>query len=111
VERAGHATPINAITFGTEKTFFATIGDDGIIMIWNLLTYQLSMRMYGPNCAGKCAFLYGKTLITGWSDGWIRAYDCISGHMSWNIVNAHQGNVNTIFVSKNVRCAFHSLFI
>lgn len=101
ISRAGHTAAISCISFGTEKDYYATISEDGCVMLWRLANYSLVTRIVGP-CAGTCVFLFGGTMITGWADGWIRAYSCKDGKEVWKIVNAHQGSVLCVWVME--RC-------
>lgn len=41
------------------------------------------------------------SLITGWRDGFIRAYDYNNRTELWNIANAHRGAVTSLYADAN----------
>lgn len=51
-----------------------------------------------------CCIAEDKSVVTGWSDGFIRAFQ-ITKHpyspLLWDMVNAHNGPISTIYVDEN----------
>ena len=39
--------------------------------------------------------------VTGWRDGFVRAYDPGSGGVLWEIANAHRGAVTSLYADAN----------
>lgn len=109
-----HFNKINDVAFlANYSELFATASTNDI-RLWNLKEMKEILRIQVPSmeCELKdslnqecycCAFMPdGKTIVSGWSDGRIRAYAPQSGKLQYTIVNAHQrmgafiGSDNTV---------------
>ncbi|TMW61987.1 hypothetical protein Poli38472_009480 [Pythium oligandrum] len=83
---------------------FATISMDGSLRVWNLSTYRLKC-MATEAVAGLCLAFTKKQnpplIVSGWADGWVRAFDASSAQKKWHIANAHRSEVTTVATSFN----------
>lgn len=83
---SSHIAPVMACAFGTQSDLFASISQDGTIRVWDLSDYSV-LAMAQETVAGlSLCFMMPKvgytpitTLISGWNDGCIRAYNAASG--------------------------------
>ena len=72
--------------------------------MWDLSEYKSVFTAYagkagrGSSC---CVAKDDNTIITGWRDGFIRAYDPQSGRVVWEIANAHRGSVTSLYADAN----------
>ena len=41
------------------------------------------------------------SIVTGWRDGFIRAYEFSSGRVLWEMANAHRGSVTCLYADAN----------
>ncbi|RKP20142.1 WD40 repeat-like protein [Rozella allomycis CSF55] len=71
--------------------------------IWNAKTGQELLRIHVPNLECLCiTFNYeGSSLITGWSDGKIRAFGPETGRIQYEINDAHNGGVTAISITNS----------
>lgn len=110
---SSHLGSVTSCAFGDSTEEFATISLDGSVRIWNLSTYQLkcmateatgglsvtfTKRSVAPSAATSRsnAAAASPLVITGWADGWIRAYDATAAQTKWHIANAHRGEVTSV---------------
>ncbi|KAG2389568.1 hypothetical protein C9374_014128 [Naegleria lovaniensis] len=91
---------------------FATISENCEVIYWDVANYLPETQckfaqtdsMKGSNVFPvSCAFIKDEIsiLLTGWSDGSIRAVDCETGEQLWTLVNAHRNAVTKIDTSHN----------
>ena len=68
------------------------------IRIWHLDTCRELLRIVVPNLDCKCVAFTddGKLLLSGWSDGRIRAFGPQTGRLLWTIHDAHTKGVSAI---------------
>lgn len=68
------------------------------IRVWNSKTRQELLRVQVPNleCYCVCFTGNGKHIVSGWSDGKIRAFLPISGKLAYVISDAHNHGVTSI---------------
>mmetsp|Transcript_4864 Transcript_4864/g.10439 ORF Transcript_4864/g.10439 Transcript_4864/m.10439 type:complete len:634 (-) Transcript_4864:766-2667(-) len=96
--QTAHAEKINDLAFPHEfSEVFATCGL-GYIRVWHLATCRELLRIAVPNLEAQCvAFTTdGKSIISGWSDGKIRAFGPQSGKLLYTINDAHSKAVTAI---------------
>ncbi|KAG9392381.1 WD domain G-beta repeat [Carpediemonas membranifera] len=91
IAMAAHAAPVKNIAF--PKGFagvFATCGE-GCIRLWQTATRKELLRIEVPKVVCNCVEFTpdGHTIISGWSDGRIRAFGPQSGKLLYVIENAH----------------------
>lgn len=101
---SSHLGAVTGCAFGDSSEEFATISVDGSLRVWNLSTYHL--KCMATEAAGGLAVAIatrssalGATAISGWADGWIRAYDTSTAQKKWHIANAHRGDVTSVACS------------
>jgi len=98
LEQTNHFEQINDIAFPAEySALFATCsGCD--IRVWHATEYRELMRIQVPNLTCNCIFFMpdGKSIISGWSDGKVRAFGPQSGKLLYTIHNAHQQGVTAV---------------
>ena len=54
-----------------------------------------------PGIYPKCSLFTDEVILSGWSDGKIRAYRVDNNQQLWQIDNAHKGGVTAIALSHN----------
>uniref|UniRef100_K3X1P7 Anaphase-promoting complex subunit 4 WD40 domain-containing protein n=1 Tax=Globisporangium ultimum (strain ATCC 200006 / CBS 805.95 / DAOM BR144) TaxID=431595 RepID=K3X1P7_GLOUD len=108
---SSHLGSIMSCTFGDSNEEFATISIDGSLRVWNLSTYEL--KCMATEAARGLSIVFAKKMpgnsssshasssivVSGWADGWIRAYDAMTAQKKWHIANAHRGEVTSVATS------------
>lgn len=97
-----HSGPVNSVGFpvaGVSERA-ATCSADGTIRLWDLTNYQVEVRCRGPSVCTSVA-VGDDVIVTGWQDGFIRAYAALSGKQLWEIQDAHKGGVTALLLSHN----------
>ncbi|OQS03653.1 hypothetical protein THRCLA_04030 [Thraustotheca clavata] len=98
-----HLAPVMACAFsGSSSESFASLSKDGSLKVWDLSSYRVKCSA-SENIAGL-SLCYSKHqnnnsasfLVTGWADGWLRAYDADNGTRVWHISKAHRGEVTSV---------------
>ena len=108
-----HVHPVTSCWFipGTSDKFITTC-EDGTIRVWDSNNYAVTSRCIaamGKEAAGAagnfahCAIFTDEIIISGWSDGRIRAYRVDNSQLLWQIENAHQGGVTAICLASNTK--------
>ncbi|PRD33158.1 UNVERIFIED_CONTAM: Cilia- and flagella-associated protein 52 [Trichonephila clavipes] len=79
---------------------FATCSKE-TIRVWNVATSQELLRIEVPNMTCNAVFLMqdGRSIISGWDDGKIRAHTPETGHPLYTIEHAHQCGVTVIIAT------------
>ncbi|KAE8899164.1 hypothetical protein PF005_g11747 [Phytophthora fragariae] len=103
---SSHLGAVTGCAFGNSCEEFATISIDGSLRVWDLSTYHLKC-MATETVAGLCititktptASSQSALVISGWADGWLRAYDARTAQPKWHIATAHRGEVNAVACS------------
>lgn len=99
-----HTGCINDVNFGTRSDQFLCIDENGAVKMWDLSEYKSvftalpSKATKGSSC---CIASDDFSIVTGWRDGFIRAYDQSTGRVLWEIANAHRGSVTSIYADAN----------
>lgn len=93
-----HSKHINHIAFPSGYSqVFATcsLGD---VRVWNAATRQELLRIEVPNLECHCLDFTrdGRSILTGWSDGKVRAFLPQSGKLAYAINDAHKGGVTAL---------------
>jgi WD40 repeat protein len=96
-----HYAPVTDIAFPEHSGDIFATASDVDVRIWNLKTCQELLRVAVPNLECKCITFKkdGTSLITGWSDGKIRAFGPQSGRLQYQINDAHKKCVTALAVS------------
>jgi len=91
---------------------FITTSEDGVIRLWDSNNYTVSARctassnLAAQNVGGVvplCAVNTDEVIISGWSDGKIRAFRVDNSQLLWQIDNAHKGGVTSICLASNCK--------
>ncbi|CAG9462289.1 unnamed protein product [Pedinophyceae sp. YPF-701] len=101
--QTAHPGPITGLAFPYEYgEVFATC-DIGTIRVWHLESCRELLRIRVPNLECKCVCLTddGSALVSGWSDGRIRAFGPQTGKLLWVINDAHHKGVTAIACSSD----------
>lgn len=98
---SSHLGAVTGCAFGDSSDECATISVDGSVRLWSLSTYELKC-MATEAAAGLAVAITKRStatvtvVLTGWADGWLRAYDAATAHAKWHIANAHRGHVTSV---------------
>ncbi|KAL2918632.1 hypothetical protein HK105_202033 [Polyrhizophydium stewartii] len=97
-----HYAPINDICFPRDSSDVFATASDTDIRIWNAHTSAELLRIAVPNLECKCITFKkdGKSLISGWNDGKIRAFGPQSGRLQYEINDAHKRGVTALAVTE-----------
>ncbi|KAG1708031.1 hypothetical protein DVH05_024716 [Phytophthora capsici] len=103
---SSHLGAVTSCAFGDSCEEFATISVDGSVRVWDLSTYHLKC-MATEAVAGLCIAISRNVtpatqsgmVVSGWADGWLRAYDASTAQPKWHIATAHRGEVTAIACS------------
>jgi len=93
-----HASPVRQVAFPARfSDVFATCGAEEI-RIWHLASCRELLRVSLPNLVCHCiAFnAAGSEVLSGWSDGAVRAFGPQSGKLLYTVSSAHQQAVTAI---------------
>ena len=72
--------------------------------MWDLSEYKSVFTALPPKPikgSSCCIAADDYSIVTGWRDGFIRAYEYASGRVLWEIANAHRGSVTTLYADAN----------
>jgi len=96
-----HHERINQVAFpvGYSEVFATCSVTD--IRVWNAATRQELLRIQVPNMECYCLAFQrdGKTIVSGWSDGKVRAFLPQSGKLLYAINDAHKNGVTALSLS------------
>jgi len=86
-----HHAPINDIVFPKDCSELFVTCSDNDIRVWNARTRQELLRIQVPNLTCNCVAVTpnGGSILSGWSDGKIRAFYPESGNLKFVITDAH----------------------
>jgi len=100
-----HTGSINDCHFSPQRCDqFVSIDEHGIVKIWDLSEYRsvftgtTGKQNSGSSC---CIALDDDSIVTGWRDGFIRAFDRTSQQIIWEVANAHRGAITSLYVDAN----------
>jgi len=99
---SAHYQPIHCAVFPPDTpSLFVTAAND--IRVWNRKTLNELLRIQIPNIECRCVAVStdGKMIVSGWTDGKIRANLPQSGRLMWAINNAHMGNINCVKITRD----------
>ena len=98
-----HTDAVVDVSFGTRSDIFSTIGRDGSVRVWDLSEYNVMTHgSVGSLQAEALCVLFDTSgdgeaqLLTGWSDGFLRAYSAETGNFLWHVADAHGGPVTAL---------------
>ena len=98
-----HCAPINCVAFPFGYSELVATASRSDIRIWNTRSKVDLLRIQVPNLECHCvAFTKdGKSILSGWSDGKIRAFKPQSGALMFTINDAHTPGAVTALVASN----------
>ncbi|XP_017778484.1 PREDICTED: cilia- and flagella-associated protein 52 [Nicrophorus vespilloides] len=81
---------------------FATASKDSV-RLWSMKTMDELLRIMVPNFScSKVVFAHdGRSILTAWNDGVIRAFTPLTGRLIYAILNAHNKGVSAMDISHN----------
>jgi WD40 repeat protein len=100
-----HSAKVTAVSypFGVSERF-ATASDDRTLRIWDASDYKVITKAYVGDAGTPTSCVFSlDALISGWTDGKIRAHNAETGEFLWEIPNAHRGGVTSLVLSNNQR--------
>lgn len=98
-----HTSAINDIAFPHEfPSCFATASHE-TIRIWSSTKKQELLRIIVPNYTSKSVVFSfdGKSIVSAWNDGVIRAFTPLTGKLIYAIPNAHNKGVTAVALTKS----------
>jgi WD40 repeat protein len=107
-----HTAPVLSCWFSPNASDkFITTSEDGTIRLWDSNNYTVTARCIassssiaqGASVFANCAIFTDEVILSGWSDGRIRAYRADNCQQLWQIDNAHKGGVTAICLSHNCK--------
>ena len=104
LKETNHIGKVNAICFPKDfSEVFATCGKEQI-RVWALKKRLELLRICVPKTECFCIAFSddGKTIISGWSDGKIRAFYPQSGKLMWVIEDAHAHGITAIAMNSTM---------
>lgn len=100
-----HSSGINDVAFphGYSELFATCSNND--LRVWNSRDRTELLRIQVPNKECLCAAFSvdGKLILSGWSDGKIRAFLPQSGKLKWLLNDAHAGGVTALACTADSR--------
>jgi len=96
-----HYAPINRLVFPAHCSELILTCSMNDIRVWNVALRQELLRIQVPNLEAKAVAITpkGSTILSGWSDGKVRAFYPESGKLKFVISNAHtEGAVTALAV-------------
>jgi len=100
-----HFGRINAIAFPKDCHQLFVTSSCSDLRLWNAEKKQEILRIRVPNmeCNALCFFPNGTLIVTGWSDGKIRAFLPESGTLAFVINDAHKNGCTSIAVTSDCK--------
>jgi WD40 repeat protein len=101
LKESAHVSKINTICFpkGFSEVFATCCNEQ--IKVWALKRRQELLRIIVPGveCNHVCFSDDGKMILSGWTDGKIRAFFPQSGKLMWTIEDAHANGVSALTIT------------
>ncbi|PFH33243.1 flagellar associated protein [Besnoitia besnoiti] len=93
-----HSERINCVTFPQDLSELFATASLHEIRLWNARTYRELLRIQIPlvECYAVAFMSDGESIVSGWSDGKIRAFLPQSGRLMYEINDAHKDGVTAI---------------
>ncbi|XP_071034756.1 cilia- and flagella-associated protein 52 isoform X2 [Parasteatoda tepidariorum] len=100
-----HGKAVRDVVFPYKCSDLFTTCSFETIRVWNLASSLELLRIEVPNmtCHSVLVMRDGRSIISGWNDGKIRAHTPETGHPIYIIENAHQRGVTAIAATSNCR--------
>ena len=106
VHSDAHTGTIKDVSFGSSSDKFVSIDTNGALKLWDLSDYKCIFTAYANKASSGVSVAYalddGQTVMSGWSDGFLRAFVMEQGKgQIWEIANAHRGGITTVYADAN----------
>lgn len=100
-----HALPVRAAAYARDSSDrFATASTDKTLRVWDANDYKAATTVLVRDAGEPTCVVYTLDfLISGWTDGKIRAHDAEGGAPLWLIDHAHRGGVTALQLASNQR--------
>jgi len=105
LRNSAHYNRINDIAFPTGYSdIFVTAGINDL-RVWNIKNRNELLRINVPNLECLCCAISsdGKSIVSGWDDGKVRAFYPETGRLMFTIHDAHAKGVTAIAMSKDCK--------
>lgn len=98
-----HHERINDVVFPAGYSKLFATASVGFVCVWNAETGEELLRISVPNVEALCLFIPqdGKSIVSGWSDGKVRAFTPQTGKLLWVINDAHTKAVTALTMSSD----------
>jgi WD40 repeat protein len=96
----GHSAPVNDVCFPASCSDLFITCSSSDIRIWNTALRQELLRIQVPNVDCACVGITanGATIVSGWTDGKVRAFYPESGRLKFVINDAHSEAVTSLAI-------------
>lgn len=100
-----HNSKINDVAFPSSFSKLFATASKSDIRVWQAETRHELLRIQVPNIECNCVVFApdGKSIISGWDDGKIRAFRPQSGTLMYAINDAHRDGVTALAITKDSR--------
>ena len=98
-----HAGAVNALSWNAEGTYLASAGEDGVIRIWHVATWESRLTIEGHVGAVNDVLLTGDAIVSGGDDGTVRLWVAQSESSVEAVLtlDGHEGAVNAVAVNED----------
>ena len=100
-----HTGPVTAVAFPSQSSALFATAAASDIRVWRTssLVELLRIHVNGSTCQSVLFSPDGKSIVSGWLDGKIRAFTPQTGRALWSIEDAHIGGVTALASSSDGR--------
>lgn len=100
-----HTSAVYDIAFPYNFSVVFATASHQTIRIWSTTKMQELLRIMVPNFTAAAVIFSrdGKSIISGWNDGIIRAFTPLTGKLIYSIANAHNKGCSALSISSNGR--------
>ncbi|KAI8467381.1 MAG: flagellar associated protein [Monoraphidium minutum] len=104
--QTAHPERITALAFPSGYSEVFATAAPGCVRLWHLDSGRELLRIAVPNLECRCLVFSvdGKAIISGWSDGKVRAFGPQSGKLLYTIHDAHHKAVTALAVTPDAGC-------
>jgi len=103
VRSTSHSSPVNCVAFPLGYSECFATASFGEVRVWHARNQNELLRVSIPNlnCRVVTFATDGSAILSGWSDGKIRAFGPQSGKLLWVVNDAHVGGVSALAACNN----------
>jgi WD40 repeat protein len=96
-----HADPVRDVAFPVGESALFVTASFGELRLWNAVTRAELLRIEVPNVDACCVAVMpnGSAIVSGWSDGKVRAFLPESGRLLYTITDAHPEGVSALTIT------------